>query len=160
VAASTGRPDRSPDPVRAARFTLSLDSDDVGSFTEISGLAVTIDVEEVVEGGNNGYTHRLPKGMKWQNIVLKRGVTDSDVLLSWLADCSGPRLESLEAKNFQIPKRTATITVHDGLGKPVRAWRLEGALPVRWTGPRFAASAAELAVEELEVCHCGLYPST
>ena len=153
----SGRADRTPDPVRASRFTLSLDRGDVGSFTEISGLAVTIDVEEVVEGGNNGYTHRLPKGMKWQNIVLKRGVTDSEVLLSWLAECSGPKLESLEAKNFEVPRRTATITVHDGSGAAVRAWSLDGAFPVRWTGPRFAASAAELAVEELEVCHRGLY---
>jgi phage tail-like protein len=154
---SGSRPDRTPDAVHANRFTLSLDQEDVGSFTEIGGLAVTIDTEEVAEGGQNGYTHRLPRGMKWTNIVLKRGVTDSEVLFAWLAECSGPQLESLESKNFEVPRRTATITVHDGAGKPVKAWSLDGAYPVRWTGPRFAASASELAVEELEVCHRGLY---
>jgi phage tail-like protein len=155
-----GRPDRTPDPAFAARFTLSLDKQDVGSFSEIGGLAVTIDVEELVEGGQNGFTYRLPRGMKWANVVLKRGVTDADVLLPWLAEYSGPGLDALEGKGFKLPTRTATITVHDAKGNPVRAWSLEGAYPLRWTGPRFAASARDLAMEELEVCHRGLYASS
>lgn len=146
-----------PDPAFAARFTLSLDKSDVGAFSEISGLAVTIEVEELVEGGQNGFTHRLPRGMKWANVVLKRGVTDTDILLPWLAEYSGPQLERLEGKNFAIAPRTATITVVDARGEPVRAWALERAYPVRWTGPRFAASGRDVAMEELEVCHCGLY---
>jgi phage tail-like protein len=155
--AAAARADRTPDPAFAARFTLSLDKQDVGSFSEIGGLAVTIEVEELVEGGQNGFTHRLPRGMKWANVVLKRGVTDSDVLLPWLAEYSGPALEKLQSKGFALPTRTATITVHDARGEAVRAWSLDGAYPVRWTGPRFSASARELAMEELEVCHRGLY---
>lgn len=157
MTSTAGALPRTPDPASAARFTLSLDSQDVGSFAEIAGLAVTIDTEELVEGGQNGFTHRLPRGMKWGNIVLKRGVTDSDVLLPWLAEYSGPQLERLAGRGFVLPKRTATITVHDAKGRIVRAWSLEGAYPVRWTGPRFAAAARDVAMEELEVCHCGLY---
>jgi phage tail-like protein len=151
---------RTMDPVPTARFTISLDKDggQIGSFTEISGLGVTVQVEELVAGGENGFVHRLPSGMKWQNIVLKRGVTDSNALLGWLAECSGPGLESQQEGQYRVPLRTATITVHDPAGKPVRRWRVERALPVRWTGPRFSASARELAVEELEVSHGGLYP--
>jgi len=156
---STDAAPRTPDPAFAARFTLSLDGKDVGSFSEIGGLAVTVEVEELVEGGQNGFTHRLPRGMKWANVVLKRGVTETDVLLPWLAEYSGPQLEKLEGNGFALQTRTATITVHDAKGRPVRAWSLEGAYPVRWTGPRFAASSREAAVEELEVCHCGLYPA-
>jgi len=29
---------------------------------------------------------------------------------------------------------------------------------VKWTGPKLAASSREVAVEELEVCHCGFTP--
>jgi phage tail-like protein len=151
---------RTPDPAFAARFTLSLDGEEVGSFSEVGGLAVTIEVEELVEGGQNGFTYRLPRGMKWSNVVLKRGVTKSDTLLPWLAEYSGPELEKLAGKGFRLPTRTATITVHDAKGDPVRAWSLEDAYPVRWTGPRFVASARDAATEELEVCHRGLYPAT
>jgi phage tail-like protein len=37
----------------------------------------------------------------------------------------------------------------------MRTWEFTGALPVKWSGPRLAASSRELAVEELEVCHRG-----
>lgn len=151
---------RTADPAFAARFTLSIDSEDVGSFAEVSGLAVTIEVEELVEGGQNGFTHRLPRGMKWTNIVLKRGVTDSDVLLPWLASYSGPELEKLAGSGYAVPTRSATITVYDGRGNVVRSWALEGAYPVRWTGPHFAAATRDVAMEELEVCHRGLFPTT
>ncbi|MBX9243965.1 phage tail protein [Actinotalea ferrariae] len=152
-----GAPERTPDPPSSARFTLSLDSGDVGTFVEISGLAVTVEVEELVEGGQNDFTHRLPRGLKWQNVVLKRGLTDPDVLLPWLAECAGPGVERAQDQGFRMPVRTATIAVHDSLGAPVRSWALEHAFPVRWTGPRFAAGASELASEELEVCHRGLF---
>jgi len=42
----------------------------------------------------------------------------------------------------------------------VRTWALENAKPVRWTGPKLAASSRDLAVEELEVCHSGFRAST
>ena len=157
-ATPAGKSVRTKDPVPAAYFSLSLDGDGgtIGSFTEISGLGVTVEVEELVEGGENGFVHRLPRGMKWQNIVLKRGVTDSDALLQWLSECSGSGLERRKKDNYTVPLRTATITVHDAAGRPVRRWQLERALPVRWTGPRFSASAREPAVEELEVSHGGL----
>lgn len=152
-------PDRTPDPPSAARFTFSLDGKEVGSFVEISGLSVTVEVDELVEGGQNGFTHRLPRGLKWQNIVLKCGLTDPDVLLPWLADCSGPGVERAKSNGYKLATRTATIAVHDSLGERVRGWALEHAYPVRWSGPRFAASGNELASEELEVCHRGLYAS-
>lgn len=151
---------RTADPLSSTQFTISLDSSPVGSFTEISGLGVTVETEDLVEGGQNGFVHRLPRGMKWQNVVLKRGVTDSDALLEWLAECSGPGLERRSGSGYAVPLRTATITVHDAAGRRVRGWRLERAMPVRWTGPRFSASARELAIEELEVTHCGLFPAT
>lgn len=151
------RSSRTPDPVSAACFTLSIDNQPIGSFTEISGLGVTVEVEELVEGGENGFVHRLPRGMKWQNIVLKRGLTDNNALLEWLSQGSGPGLERWPG--HQIKRRTATITVFNSAGRPVRAWDLDQPMPVRWTGPRFSATARELALEELEVSHCGLHPA-
>ena len=47
----------------------------------------------------------------------------------------------------------------DAAGKPVRTWKFTEAYPVKWNGPKLAASSRDLAVEELEVCHCGFKAS-
>ena len=144
---------RTMDPPWAGRFWLDIDKVPVGAFTEVGGLGVTIETEDLVEGGENGFIRKLPRAMRWQNIVLKRGVTDSDALLSWLSEFSGP---GLEASGCKPVRRTVTITVYRTVGKPEHVWRLEQAMPVRWSGPRLSATARELALEELEVSHCGL----
>lgn len=134
-------------------FQLTVDGLELGAFCEVTGLAVTVDVEDVVEGGQNAYVRKLVKGMRWPNVTLKRGVTRSDVLFAWLKECSGDALNG-----GKVRRRNAAVTLADPGGEAVRTWRLEAAVPVRWTGPRLSASGRELAVEELEVAHHGFLP--
>jgi phage tail-like protein len=124
----------------------------IGTFTEVSGLSVQIEVEELAEGGQNQYTHRLPGRMKWPNLVLKRGVTDTDNLFEWFAKSSG---EGFSGAGNKIEPLSGAVTLLDAAGETVRTWKFIDAYPVKWTGPKLAASAKDLAVEELEVCHCG-----
>ena len=42
--------------------------------------------------GRTRYTHKLLGRMKWPNLVLKRGLTDTDALFEWLLQCSGEGL--------------------------------------------------------------------
>jgi phage tail-like protein len=144
------------DPPFAGRFVFEVEGRTIGAFTEVSGLAVQIEVEDVAEGGQNAYTHKLLGRMKWPNLVLKRGVTDSDALFEWLLECSG---EGLSGKGNKVTARSGKVSVLNAEGKPVRTWEFAGAKPVRWSGPKLAASARELAVEELEVCHSGFRSS-
>lgn len=146
---------RTTDPPFTGRFILTVGGQPIGSFTEISGLSVQIDTEELAEGGQNHYTHKLPGRMKWPNLVLKRGITDSDNLFEWFAACSG---EGLAEANNKVERRFGTVSLLDVAGKKVRSWTFAGAFPVKWTGPRLAASSRDLAVEELEVCHRGFKP--
>lgn len=147
---------RSADPPFAGHFTLTVDGVEIGTFSEVAGLSVTMQTDTVVEGGQNQYVHRLPRGMTWQNIVLKRGVTRTDSLFMWLQECSGDGFS--QAGNRLRPK-PATIAVLDQTGKAVRTWTVEGAFPVKWSGPRLAATSTDLAMEELEVCHRGFVTS-
>jgi phage tail-like protein len=145
------------DPPFVGRFKLDIDGTNIGAFTEVSGLSVSIDVEELAEGGQNGFTHKLLGRMKWPNIVFKRGLTDTDALFEWLNECSGPGLagkhNALNPKNGTV--RNGSISVLSAGGSEVRTWTILGAKPVKWTGPRLAASSRDLAIEELEVCHSG-----
>jgi phage tail-like protein len=140
------------DPPFVGRFQFSVDGKTIGAFTEVSGLSVQIDVEELAEGGQNSYTHRLLGRMSWPNLVLKRGVTDTDALFAWLGECSG---EGLTRNGNKVSPLNGKVSVLTASGEPLRTWEFTGAKPVKWTGPRLAASASELAVEELEVCHYG-----
>jgi phage tail-like protein len=147
---------RTDDPPFSGRFVFEVEGRTIGAFTEVSGLSVQIEVEDLAEGGQNAYTHKLLGRMKWPNLVLKRGVTDTDALFEWLQECSG---EGLAAAGNKVVGRSGKVSVLDAAGKPVRTWEFTGAKPVRWSGPKLAASARELAVEELEVCHSGFRSS-
>ena len=58
----------------------------------------------------------------------------------------------------KVDRRNGAVRLLDPTGKVVRQWNFTGAYPVKWSGPRLAASSRDLAVEELEVCHCGFKP--
>ena len=147
---------RTMDPPFAGKFVFTVDGLTIGAFTEVSGLSVQIDVEDLAEGGQNQYTHKLPGRMKWPNLVLKRGITDTDNLFAWFAKSSG---DGFAGAGNRIEPRQGSIALMDAAGKPVRTWKFTDAYPVKWTGPKLAASSRDLAVEELEVCHCGFQSS-
>lgn len=138
--------------VTAATFLVEVDGVEIGRFTEISGLQVTVETEDVQEGGQNGFVHKLPGRMTWPNIVLKRGITQNDSLIEWLTKSSG---EQFAANRSSLARTTAAITLIGPAGKRLRAWEFEGAFPVKWTGPNFSVTSNEIAMEELEICHHG-----
>ena len=140
------------DPPFVGRFTFEIDGLTIGAFTEVSGLSVQVDVEELAEGGQNGYTHKLLGRMKWPNLVFKRGLTDTDALFEWLLTASG---DGLAKAGNKVKPRNGKISVLDAASRPLRTWTILEAKPVKWTGPRLAASSRDLAIEELEVCHSG-----
>jgi phage tail-like protein len=143
---------RTTDPPFAGAFRLEIDGVALGAFTEVTGLSVQMEIEEIAEGGNNVSTIKVPGRLKWPNLVLKRGITDNNSLFEWLAKCSG---DGYEKEAFKITKPSGTLFMLDSKQVMVRSWKFREAMPVRWTGPTFAASASALALEELEVSHGG-----
>ncbi len=144
------------DPI-SSTFMVKVDGNHIGRFHQVSGLALTIDTEEILEGGNNDFVHKVPGRMRWPNIVLSRGVTQSDVFFAWARESSGADFERHENK---IGRFTVAISMTNRTGDALRTWELEGAFPVRWTGPTFAAADESPLVEELEIAHHGFTTTT
>lgn len=138
--------------VTAATFLFEVDGVEIGRFMEVSGLEVSVAVEEIEEGGENSYVHKLPGRMTWPNITLKRGITQNDTLLTWLNKSSG---EQFAANNNTLTRSTAAITLMGPGGTRLRTWTFNGAFPIRWKGPDFAVTSTDMAVEELEITHHG-----
>lgn len=141
-----------------SNFIFEVDDETIGLFGEISGLEVNVDTVTYAEGGENGFVHKLPGRLTWPNIVLKRGITNSDALFTWLGKTAGPGFESNTDK---LTRTTAAITLVGTDGSRLRSWTIQGAFAVRWSGPTLAVSAAgEGAMEELEIAHHGFTSKT
>ena len=136
----------------SATFLFEVDGVSIGHFEEVSGLEVSIETEDIPEGGQNSFVHKMPGRMSWPNIVLKRGITKQDNLLNWFNESSG---EQFSANGNKLVRKSAAITLLDRTGKRLRAWDFTDAYPVKWTGPRFAAGSTDAADEELEITHHG-----
>jgi phage tail-like protein len=139
------------------KFKFSVEGvGEIGAFTEVSGLTVEVDLVEVKEGGQNHFSHKLPGPMKWPNIILKRGVTDSDNLFEWFSKTSG---EGFAGEGSALTRTQGQITLTDAAGSTVRGWTFEEAFPVKWTGPTLTSSSSDAAIEELEIAHHGFRPA-
>lgn len=141
----------------AARFLFELDGVELGIFREIHGLQVTVGVEEFREGGQNGFSHRVPGRMTWPNVVFKRGITQSNALFDWLNKSSG---EGFAAASNKLTRSTGAITALGGDGTRLRAWELIDVFPVRWKGPDFSVESRDPLEEELEITHHGFRAKT
>ena len=81
-------------------------------------------------------------GTVYPNIVLRRAITRNKDLYSWRRNIV----------NGQADVRTVAVNHLSAAGEIVRTWWIDGAWPVRWTGPSFDSMAARPAMEEIEIC--------
>ena len=130
-------------------FLLELDDNLVyGGFMEVSGLESEIQLESYEEGGQNDYVHQFPIRTTYPNLILSKGLTDiSSTLWKWYNDVR---------PGEKVKRRHGTITLQDHQHQPVMSWHFKNAYPVKWTGPQFNSSATEVAVERVELVHCGI----
>lgn len=141
----------------ASNFLLEVDGVEIGMFASVAGLQVSVQTEDVVEGGQNGFTRKLPGRMQWPNITLSRGLTQADNLFDWFNKTSG---EGFAAEGSKLKRCTGAITALSMDGKRIRAWNISGCFPVRWKGPDFDVSSSNTLAEELELAHEGFRSST
>lgn len=138
----------------ANRFLLEVDGIEIGVFTSVSGLQLSIDTEDVVEGGENGFVHKLPGRMTWPNLVFKRGVTDGNALFEWIGKTSG---EGFATNHDKLDRHSGAVTVIGSDASRLRSWVLDDVFPVRWSGPQFDSTSTNFLEEELEVAHHGIH---
>jgi len=117
------------------------------SFQEVSGISSEIDVESVVEGGENRFVHQLPKGVKHPKLVLKRGIAKKDSgLVKWC-------ISVLEQFEMPIKPKALHVQLLDGKGYPIRVWSITGAYPVKWEVENFNSTKSEVAIEKIELSY-------
>lgn len=121
-------------------------SDVDASFQEVSGLTAEFGFEEVAEGGENRYVHRLPKSVKYQNLVLKRGlVNTTSELVSWFSTTlTSGLIVPIQPKNLEIQ-------LLDEAGAPAVTWMVSNAYPAKWDIAGLNALDSKILVETMEL---------
>ncbi|MFW5834193.1 MAG: phage tail protein [Pseudomonadota bacterium] len=137
-------------PVPAFHFRVVFGAGKGGdaSFVEVDGLERKLEVETVVEGGENRFAHRLPKGMASSNLVLKRGIADGrSRLVQWCRDV----LEGNLVK--RVETRSLEVHLLDEQAEPLYVWALTRAYPVSWIIEPFGSTKNEVALERIELAY-------
>lgn len=121
-------------------------------FTEVSGISVTLESDEI-ETGDGDYI-ALPKIKKYTPLILKRGLTGAQSeLMSWVA-------ETILAENGKISVITKAVVVKllNEHGEPMAYWLFTGAYPTKWAVSGLKAMTNELVIEELEIKYKAFFP--
>lgn len=118
------------------------------SFQEVSGIQVQFGNEEVVEGGENRFSHRLPTAAKFANLVLKRGVVvKGSPLAKWVGATLGGNLSK------PIVPQDVTVSLLDEQHQPLMTWAFTNAYPLRWDISAMNAMENALLTETMELSY-------
>ena len=121
----------------------SKDSPDC-RFQDVGGLSVSLGVEEVKEGGENRFSHRLPNPARYGNLVLKRGLLLDSEVKDWIEDA---------VMNFSFEPKEVHIDLLNEAHEPLASWTFTKVWPVKWQVSNFKSTGNEVVVETLELAY-------
>jgi phage tail-like protein len=135
------------DPLVSFHFGVDMGGKIAGYFTECSGLGSETEIIEQQAVTDNGQevVLKLPGRLKWENIVLKRGITDSMDIWDW-------RKEVVDGGVDQA-RMNGSVVMYDQTGGEVARWNFEQGWPSKVTGPQPKADSNEIGIEELTITH-------
>jgi phage tail-like protein len=120
-----------------------------GQFREVSGLDAESEIVEEKHINAQGQQEiiKVPGGMKWSNIELKRGVDIDKSLWEWRyqVETGGP----------DAARTDCTLELCDYDGSPIATYTIHQAWPSKYTGASMNAGSNEIAVEAVTLCHEG-----
>lgn len=129
-------------------FDLSSDVFDL-AFQEVSGLSISIEVEEVEEGGESRFKHQLLKRSKHGNLICKRALVPlgESQVGRWIRD-------TIEG-DFGVPIVTsnATVSLLNEDGNKVSSWLLTNLYPIKWQLSAMDSIKNVLAIETIEFAY-------
>ncbi len=138
----------SKDPAVSAFFMIEFGSVK-GAFRECTGMGSENEVVEYKASGTQGkmVLKKVPGRMKWNNITLKRGITDVMDMWDWRG--------KVEQGDVKGARTNGSITMYDQNAEALARWDFVEAWPSKITGPTYNATNNEIGIEEMEIVHNG-----
>jgi phage tail-like protein len=138
------------DPLVGFHFSVEIQGVIAGYFTECSGLGSEHELIEhkVVNEKGVEVMMKIPGRLKWENIVLKRGITSNVDIWAWR--------KIVEDGGVNEARQNGSIVMYDQGLNEVARWDFENAWPVKVSGPSPKADGNEIGLEELTIAHEGI----
>ncbi len=139
------------DPLVGFHYAIEIQDVVRGYFTECSGIGSEHEVIEhkIVDDAGHELIQKIPGRLKWENVTLKRGITDNMDIWEWR--------EQVVLGNVDEARRNGSIVMFDQSLTEVARWNFERAWPVKVSGPSVKSDSNEFGIEELVITHEGLY---
>ena len=117
------------DPLVGFHFAVEVQGKVTGYFSEVSGLGSEQEVIEhkVVNEKGVEVVMKIPGRLKWENIVLKRGITSDMQIWDWR--------KLVEDGHVGDARSDGSVTMYDQALTAVARWEFKRAWPVKVTGP-------------------------
>lgn len=124
------------------QYVVEIDGSAQAGFSEVLGISAEVEPIEYREGGDKGFTRKIPGIVKFPNVVLKRGIVDA-ALWQWMKT----------VLTGATQKAQVIILLLDEAKQPVARFGLRNAWPRKWEGPSLKAKGNDIAIECLEIVH-------
>ena len=119
-------------------------SGDDTKFQEVGGLTAEMSTEELVVGGENKFTYKLPTRAKYNNLTLKRGMLKNSQLIDWFRNA---------IENFIFEPVDISIHLLNENNEVLTSWEVVQAYPVKWVISDFNANGNALVIETIELVY-------
>jgi phage tail-like protein len=113
-------------------------------FQRVSGLSASVELSTINEGGQNLYSHRVPRRVTYGNLVLERGfVVGSPLNVEF----------NVTMSMFKFLPSNVMVTLLSEDGVPVSGWMFIKAFPVKWQTADLNASEDRVLIDTLELSY-------
>lgn len=112
------------------------------AFQDVSGIAMELQTEDIVEGGENRFTQKLPTRANYTPLVLKRGLAVDSKVTDWARDA---------IENLTIKPTSIIVALLNDKKEPLVAYRFLNAYPLKWNISNFNAESSNIVIESLEL---------
>jgi phage tail-like protein len=141
---------RESDPLIGFNFRLEIEGKLAGYFTEASGIGSEHEIVEhkVVDDSGHEIVQKIPGRLKWENVTLKRGITDAMDIWDWR--------KLVEDGKMGDARTNCSIIMMDRNYEDVARWDFVNAWPSKVSGPSVKSDSNEFGVEEVTLVHEGM----
>ncbi len=133
------------DPYKNFRFLVEIDGIVQAGFSEASIPDTTQEPIEYREGNESPTVRKLPGLIKYGNLTLKWGITDSLDLYNWR--------KLVEQGKTKAARKNIAVILMDEEGNAAARWEFAEAWPSKYDAPDLDGKGNDVAVETLEIVH-------
>ncbi len=132
------------------KFSLDLQGTAKGYFKEVSGIGSEHELieDKLITDKGIEFTKKLPGRLKWNDVTLKRGITDNMDIWEWR--------KLAEDGDMAKARKDCSIIMYDRAGKAQARWDFVQAWPSKVTGPEAKSDSNDVGIEEMVLVHEGL----